>query len=82
MYPPTQKIKLPEGTDLEKLEEVPSEQLGKMRISELLKPPEKPQEYINLKYSVSYYAGLSGYIKGSITINASYLIFNPNLEDK
>jgi hypothetical protein len=48
----------------------------------LLKPPEKAQEYINLKYAVSYYAGMSGYIRGSITINSSYLIFNPNLEDK
>ena len=35
-----------------------------------------------MKYAVSYYAGMSGYIRGSITINASYLIFNPNLEDR
>lgn len=35
-----------------------------------------------MKYSVSYYAGLSGYIKGNITVNSSYIIFNPNLEDK
>jgi len=34
----TQKIKLPEGTDLEKLREVPTEQLAKMRISQILKP--------------------------------------------
>ena len=34
----SQKIKLPEGTDLSKLEEAPSEQLSNIKISQLLKP--------------------------------------------
>jgi hypothetical protein len=46
-----------------------------------LRPSEKGQELINSKYSVFYNAGPTGIIKGTLTINSNYLIFNPTLDD-
>jgi hypothetical protein len=75
----TQRIRIPEGIDISRLQEEPAERAEKVRISQLLKP--ERGEFVNLKYTVWYYAGLSGYIKGSLTVNANYLIFNPALDD-
>jgi hypothetical protein len=33
------------------------------------------------KFDTEYYAGLAGYIKGTLSINKNYVIFNPNLDD-
>jgi hypothetical protein len=74
-----QKIKLPENTDLNKLNESPSPAVAKIKISQIVGA--KNQELINAKYSVFYNVGLNGNIKGSLTINSNYLIFNPSLED-
>lgn len=42
---------------------------------------EKGPETINAKYTVYYNVGLNGKIKGTLTINSNYLIFNPSLDD-
>ena len=46
----------------------------------MLQQPEKSGEFVSLKYRVSYYAGKVGYIRGTLIVNPSYLIFNPDLE--
>ena len=37
---------------------------------------------MNHKFVVYYYVGLSGHIKGTLSINENYVIFNPLLEDE
>jgi hypothetical protein len=51
----------------------------KVRISQIVN--EKSPETINAKYTVYYNVGLNGKIKGTLTINSNYLIFNPSLDD-
>ncbi len=53
-----------------------------MKISELLGSEIGGGHAETDKYEVEYYAGLAGYIKGVLTINNNYIIFNPDLEDK
>lgn len=48
----------------------------------MLQQPEKNAEFVSVKYRVSYYAGKVGYIRGTLIINPSYLIFNPDLENE
>lgn len=52
-----------------------------MKISELL-GSERGVHVETEKFAVEYYAGLAGYIKGTLSINNNYIIFNPNLEDQ
>jgi hypothetical protein len=52
-----------------------------VRISQLL-TTDRPANNINSKYSVYYFAGPSGYIKGTLNVNNNYIIFNPLLEDE
>lgn len=74
-------IKLPKDTDLSKLEDDQQiENTERLRISQLLNS-DKPVNNVNYKYTVYYYAGPSGYIKGLLTVNNNYIIFNPLLED-
>lgn len=75
-------IKLPKETSLSKLEEEQvTEQPERLRISQLLNS-DKPANNINYKYTVFYFAGPSGDIKGILTVNNNYMIFNPLLEDE
>lgn len=78
---PGMTVKLPPGTDLSLLEakEEP-EHVARLRISQLLSS--EKTNTINHKYTVHYYAGLSGDIKGVLTVNSNYIIFNPLLEEE
>ena len=69
---------MPEKTDLAKLDDSPSPKKDKVKISQIVGSP-KSHEIINAKYTVYYNVGLNGNIKGSLTINSNYLIFNPSL---
>lgn len=53
-----------------------------MKISEFLGSEERKQGLLNVKYPVYYNAGINGNIKGTLSLNANYLIFNPSLDDK
>lgn len=43
---------------------------------------DKSNASINYKYTVYYFAGPSGDIKGVLTVNSNYIIFNPLLDDE
>ena len=49
-----------------------------MRISEILTTQNNNKE--SIKYECYYIAGNSGNVKGTLTINENYIIFNPSLE--
>jgi hypothetical protein len=76
-----QVIKLPKTVDISKLdEEQQTHNTERLRISQLLNS-DKLENNVNYKYTVYYYAGPSGDIKGLLTVNSNYIIFNPLLED-
>ena len=52
-----------------------------MRMEQILGPSEKSHEFINAKFSVYYNVGINGKIKGNLTLNSNYLIFNPSLDN-
>lgn len=77
---PGMTIKLPSNTDLLKLEpEKEQLVLSRPRISQLLSS--EKSNTVNHKFTVNYFAGKHGNIKGVLTINSNYIIFNPLLED-
>lgn len=73
---------MPEGTDLSHLDVSPEPLVGKLKISQLLNSSEKGHLLINAKFTVYYQAGVSGNIKGNLSLNSNYLIFNPCLDDQ
>lgn len=75
-------IKLPKDIDLSKLEEVQKKEPHARKRISLLLNTNKPTNSMNLKYTVYYFAGPSGDIKGTLSINNNFLIFNPFLEDE